>query len=128
MDNWKREFRKWLGNERIGVFVANGKDKKITNFTMGKAYNVMIIGYEMLRVVQEDLKKGSGVDIVIADEGHRLKTATNKTMLAIQSLNTERAHHFVGYALAERPGRVLYRHRFCQSWSTRTTLRIQAYF
>lgn len=90
VDNWKREFRKWLGNERIGVFVANGKDKKITNFTMGKAYNIMIIGYEMLRTVQEELKKGSGVDIVIADEGHRLKTANNKAMLAIQSLNTER--------------------------------------
>jgi DNA repair and recombination protein RAD54B len=90
VDNWKREFRKWLGNERIGVFVANSKDKKITNFTMGKAYNVMIIGYEMLRTVQDELKKGSGVDIVIADEGHRLKTANNKAMLAIQSLNTER--------------------------------------
>ncbi|KAH7389931.1 SNF2 family N-terminal domain-containing protein [Pyrenochaeta sp. MPI-SDFR-AT-0127] len=90
VDNWKREFRKWLGNERIGVFVANGKDKKISSFTMGKAYNIMIIGYEMLRVVQEELKKGSGIDIVIADEGHRLKTANNKAMLAIQSLNTER--------------------------------------
>jgi DNA repair and recombination protein RAD54B len=90
VDNWKREFRKWLGNERIGVFVANVKDKKITDFTMGKAYNIMIIGYEMLRTVQEELKKGGGIDIVIADEGHRLKTANNKAMLAIQSLNTER--------------------------------------
>jgi DNA repair and recombination protein RAD54B len=90
VDNWKREIRKWLGNERIGIFVANGKDKRITDFTMGKAYNVMIIGYEMLRTVQEELQKGSGVDIVIADEGHRLKTANNKAMLAIQSLNTER--------------------------------------
>jgi len=89
VDNWKREFRKWLGNERVGVFVLDGKNKKITNFTMGKAYNIMIVGYEMLRVVQEELKKGSGVDIVIADEGHRLKTANNKAMLAIQSLNTE---------------------------------------
>lgn len=92
VDNWRREFRKWLGNERIGVFVVDksNKDKKITNFTMGKAYNIMIVGYEMLRIVQEELKKGSGIDIVIADEGHRLKTANNKAMLAIQSLNTER--------------------------------------
>ncbi|KAF2271863.1 uncharacterized protein EI97DRAFT_427451 [Westerdykella ornata] len=92
VENWRREFRKWLGNERIGVFVLDksNKDKKITNFTMGKAYNVMIVGYEMLRVVQDELKKGAGVDIVIADEGHRLKTANNKAMLAIQSLNTER--------------------------------------
>ncbi|CAN9320295.1 unnamed protein product [Alternaria alternata] len=90
VDNWKREFRKWLGNERVGVFVLDGKNNKITNFTMGKAYNIMIVGYEMLRIVQDELKKGSGVDIVIADEGHRLKTANNKAMLAIQSLNTER--------------------------------------
>ncbi|KAJ8116893.1 hypothetical protein OPT61_g1782 [Boeremia exigua] len=90
VDNWKREFRKWLGNERIGVYVADAKNKKIANFTMGKAYNVLIIGYEMLRTVQEELKKGAGVDIVIADEGHRLKTANNKSMQAIQSLNTER--------------------------------------
>ncbi|KAF2259340.1 DNA repair and recombination protein RAD26 [Lojkania enalia] len=90
VENWRREFRKWLGNERIGVFVADGKNKKITNFTLGKAYSVMIVGYEMLRVVQEELRRGSGVDIVIADEGHRLKTANNKALLAIQSLNTER--------------------------------------
>lgn len=90
VDNWKREFRKWLGNERIGVYVADAKNKKIANFTMGKAYNVLIIGYEMLRTVQEELKRGAGVDIVIADEGHRLKTANNKSMQAIQSLNTER--------------------------------------
>ncbi|EMD94721.1 hypothetical protein COCC4DRAFT_147929 [Bipolaris maydis ATCC 48331] len=90
VDNWKREFRKWLGNERVGVFVLDAKNKKIANFTMGKSYNIMIVGYEMLRIVQEELKKGSGVDIVIADEGHRLKTANNKAMLAIQSLNTER--------------------------------------
>ncbi|KAF2241127.1 DNA repair and recombination protein RAD26 [Trematosphaeria pertusa] len=89
VDNWRREFRKWLGNERIGVFVADGKNRKITNFTMGKAYNIMVIGYEMLRVVQDELKKGS-IDIVIADEGHRLKTANNKAMQAIQSLSTER--------------------------------------
>lgn len=92
VENWRREFRKWLGNERIGVFVVDksNKDKKVTNFTMGKAYNIMIIGYEMLRIVQEDLKKGARIDIVIADEGHRLKTANNKAMIAIQSLNTER--------------------------------------
>jgi DNA repair and recombination protein RAD54B len=89
VDNWRREFRKWLGNERIGVFVADGKNRKISSFTKGKSYNVMIVGYEMLRVVQDELKKGK-IDIVVADEGHRLKTANNKAMQAIQSLNTER--------------------------------------
>jgi DNA repair and recombination protein RAD54B len=89
--NWKREFNKWLGNERIGVFVADGqKNVKLTDFTHGKSYSVMIIGYEKLRTVQDELKKGVGIDIVVADEGHRLKTAQNKSAQAIRSLNTER--------------------------------------
>jgi DNA repair and recombination protein RAD54B len=86
--NWQQEFRKWLGNERIGVFVAEDKKNKLTDFTHGKSYSVMIIGYEKLRTVQDELKKGGGVDIVIADEGHRLKTAQNKSAQAIRSLNT----------------------------------------
>ncbi|KAF2642196.1 DNA repair and recombination protein RAD26 [Massarina eburnea CBS 473.64] len=89
VDNWRREFRKWLGNERISVFVADSKNRRISSFTKGKVYNVMVVGYEMLRVVQADLQRGK-IDIVIADEGHRLKTANNKAMQAIQSLNTER--------------------------------------
>ena len=90
IENWQKEFRKWLGKERIGVFVANDPKKRITDFTLGKSYNVMIIGYERLRNVQEEMKKGPGIDIVIADEGHRLKTAQNKSAQAIRSLNTPR--------------------------------------
>ena len=90
INNWRKEFRKWLGSERIGVFVADDTKKRITDFTMGRSYSIMIIGYEKLRTVQEDLKKGPGIDIVIADEGHRLKTAKNKSAQAIRSLNTPR--------------------------------------
>ncbi|KAL4766601.1 DEAD/DEAH box helicase [Aspergillus foveolatus] len=87
ISNWRREFRKWLGNERIGVFVFDDKRKRLTDFTMGKAYSIMIVGYEKLRSVQEGLARGNGVDIIIADEGHRLKTLQNKSGQAIQSLN-----------------------------------------
>lgn len=90
INNWRKEFRKWLGAERIGVFVADGTKTRLTDFTMGRSYNIMIIGYEKLRTVQEELKKGPGIDIVIADEGHRLKTAKNKSAHAIKSLNTSR--------------------------------------
>lgn len=89
ISNWRKEFRKWLGYDRIGVFVAEDKKTRLTDFTKGKIYSVMIIGYEKLRTVQDDLK-GAGIDIVIADEGHRLKTAQNKSALAIKSLNTNR--------------------------------------
>jgi DNA repair and recombination protein RAD54B len=40
--------------------------------------------------VHEDLKKGAPIDIVIADEGHRLKTAQNKSAQAIKALNTDK--------------------------------------
>lgn len=87
INNWRKEFRKWLGDERIGVFVLDDNRKRLTDFTMGKAYSVMIVGYEKLRTVQEGLTRGAGVDIIIADEGHRLKTLQNKSGQAIQSLN-----------------------------------------
>lgn len=90
VDNWRKEFRKWLGSDRIGVFVADGKRTRLTDFTMGRSYSVMIIGYEKLLTIHEELTKGSGIDIVIADEGHRLKTAGNKSAQAIQTLNTSR--------------------------------------
>ena len=88
MNNWRKEFRKWLGTDRLGVYVFDDSKKLITNFTQSRAYHVGIIGYEKLRIVVEDLKKGPGIDIVIADEGHRLKTAKNKSAQAIKSLNT----------------------------------------
>ena len=90
INNWRKEFRKWLGVDRLGVYVFDDSKKRITDFTEGKAYPVGIIGYEKLRTVVEDLKKGHGIDIVIADEGHRLKTAKNKSAQAIRSLNTLR--------------------------------------
>lgn len=90
INNWRKEFRKWLGADRLGVYVFDDSKKRIADFTHGKAYHVMIIGYEKLRTVAEELKKGHGIDIVIADEGHRLKTAKNKSAQAIKSLNTTR--------------------------------------
>jgi DNA repair and recombination protein RAD54B len=88
--NWKKEFKRWLGNERCGVFVADGNNIRITDFTHGRSYSVMIIGYEKLRSVQAELKKGGGIDIIICDEGHRLKTDGNKAAQAIKTLNTPR--------------------------------------
>lgn len=89
--NWKKEFQKWLGNERIGVLVLDDPKKtKVTDFTHSKSYSVMIVGYERLRNIQEELQKGGGIDLIIADEGHRLKTAANKSAQAIRALNTTR--------------------------------------
>lgn len=87
--NWKREFKKWLGLDRLGVLEFEDQNTRVSDFD-GKVYQVMIIGYERLRMVADDLAKGHPIDIVICDEGHRLKTMKNKNAQAIESLNTRR--------------------------------------
>jgi DNA repair and recombination protein RAD54B len=88
LNNWRKEFRKWLGDDRCGVFIED-KHNKITDFTKGKQYPIMIVGYEKLRTIQDQLK-GCHIDLIVMDEGHRLKTAKNKAALAINSLGTDR--------------------------------------
>lgn len=90
VSNWRREFHKWLGNERLGVFVADETKKRLTDFTRGKCYQVMIIGYEKLLKSHEDIKKQCNVDLIVLDEGHKLKTAKGKTAQAIRNLGTDR--------------------------------------
>ncbi|KAF4553475.1 DNA repair and recombination protein RDH54-like protein [Elsinoe fawcettii] len=87
--NWRKEFRKWLGYERVGVLLLDDQ-KKIRSFTRGKSYQVLVVGYEMFNLVQKDLQKCNNIDIVIADEGHRLKTTKNKTTSAVTELDIEK--------------------------------------
>ncbi|ODQ67091.1 hypothetical protein NADFUDRAFT_49534 [Nadsonia fulvescens var. elongata DSM 6958] len=88
MSNWKKEFKKWLKNSQIGIFVCDTQSN-IRDFVAGRVYQIMIVGYERLRTIQSELQD-SKIDIVICDEGHRLKTTTNKSSQAILSLKTEK--------------------------------------
>ena len=90
INNWRKEFRKWLGRDRVGVYIGGDKHSRVTDFTLGRAYNVMIVGFEKLRTIQDDLRKGGGIDLIVVDEGHKLKTAQNKAALAIKSFGTDR--------------------------------------
>lgn len=40
INNWRKEITKWLGRERIGVFVAENSKNRITDFTKGRSYQV----------------------------------------------------------------------------------------
>ncbi|KAF9905887.1 DNA repair and recombination protein rad54b [Linnemannia zychae] len=86
--NWQNEFKKWLGTERLRVMAVDSKSS-MTDFTLGKVFSVMIIGYEKLRTVQDEIKNVN-LDLIVCDEGHRLKTANIKTAQAIRSLSTKR--------------------------------------
>ena len=88
--NWRREIRQWLGLDKLGVLVFDDRSQRISDFTRSKVYDVMIIGYEKVRTVSDELKRADCIDIIIADEGHRLKTAKNKSALALKALDVPR--------------------------------------
>ncbi|TPX74385.1 hypothetical protein CcCBS67573_g04337 [Chytriomyces confervae] len=87
-NNWKREFGKWLGDERTRVFVMEDSSD-ITDFTVGKVYSVLICGYEKLRSIKQTLPS-SIFDLIIADEGHRLKNASTQAYQILNSFDAKR--------------------------------------
>ncbi|XP_023776533.1 DNA repair and recombination protein RAD54B isoform X3 [Cyanistes caeruleus] len=86
--NWKKEFQKWLGSERIKVFTVD-QDHKVEEFMGSPLYSVMIISYEML-LRSLDQIQALEFNLLICDEGHRLKNSTIKTTTALTSLSCER--------------------------------------
>ncbi|PIL37156.1 hypothetical protein GSI_00848 [Ganoderma sinense ZZ0214-1] len=91
INNWKNEFHKWLGRDRIGIFVGDKDKSTIKQFLNSKIHQVLIIGYERLRTVISDLAYCQPpIGLIICDEGHRLKSANNKTSTMFEALKTPR--------------------------------------
>ena len=84
VNNWCKEFIKWLGSERIQPF-AISSNKRVDEFVICPRNPVMIISYEMFLRCIEDVRKVK-FDMIICDEAHRLKNAAVKTASAITGL------------------------------------------
>lgn len=94
VSNWKNEFTKWLGLNRVNVLTINSnkyqnEKQDIELFGRNNVYQVMIIGYEKMQSMSEYLSQVK-FDLLVCDEGHRLKTGGNKTMKTLESFNIRR--------------------------------------
>lgn len=95
VSNWEKEFRKWLGRERISTLAVDPTLEniaaRIDAFHTDKMHHVIIISYELYRKYAVSLNKSSTIDLLLCDEGHRLKSSgTSKTIAALAAAPTKR--------------------------------------
>ena len=96
VQNWLREFKKWVGTERLkvrGVEASSGTEsggQEVQAFVKGSANHVLVIGYEMFKKHSRQLKELKDA-CYVCDEGHRLKNSKgNQTIQALSSITCRR--------------------------------------
>ena len=87
--NWKNEFKKWLGEERVKVWGLTAGESCVRDFAASPLYSVLVISYEMFRKSISDILK---IDwgLIVCDEGHRLKNVSAKIGDALSQLPCKR--------------------------------------
>ncbi|XP_050336184.1 DNA repair and recombination protein RAD54B-like isoform X2 [Bactrocera neohumeralis] len=86
--NWENEVTKWLKCERMYAFVVGGK-QKLCSYSKQQHVPFVIASYEFLlsNVAEFQCLK---FDMLICDEGHRLKNESTKIVAALRELNIPR--------------------------------------
>lgn len=90
--NWCNEFEKWLGPgaikaEAISESTPKG-DRIISRFE--SEGDVLVISYDQLRKYNDRLCGIKAIELVVCDEGHKLKNAEIKTTKAVDKLPSKR--------------------------------------
>eukprot|EP00658_Telonema_sp_P-2_P042159 TRINITY_DN30223_c0_g2_i1.p1 TRINITY_DN30223_c0_g2~~TRINITY_DN30223_c0_g2_i1.p1 ORF type:complete len:489 (-),score=58.53 TRINITY_DN30223_c0_g2_i1:134-1600(-) len=93
VENWRTEFHKWLGalaaRHCLVLEATSSVKTQIADFVNPSTrFRIMILSYEIV-AKYSDLA-GAPVDLIIADEGHRLKSDGTKTIQALKRFNTQR--------------------------------------
>ncbi|KAL6950121.1 hypothetical protein ACO0QE_000796 [Hanseniaspora vineae] len=94
--NWKKEFKKWIGLQKIGVLTLNnpknGSDKDKQDFSnflkVQRTYQVLIMSYEKtlsLQSIFSDEDINQYLDLIVCDEAHRLKNNNSKILQILKT-------------------------------------------
>ncbi|XP_029033469.1 DNA repair and recombination protein RAD54B-like isoform X1 [Osmia bicornis bicornis] len=87
-NNWNKEFKHWLGFHRLCPYVVNAKNKP-KDFKKQARNSVIIISYDMLIRCEEELEQ-INFDLIVCDEGHRLKNNDIKAAKILNNINCKR--------------------------------------
>ncbi|XP_036344661.1 LOW QUALITY PROTEIN: DNA repair and recombination protein RAD54B-like [Rhagoletis pomonella] len=83
--NWEQEVSKWLKTERMYAFVVGGK-QKLDCYAHQQHVPFVIASYENLLANASDFQRLK-FDLLICDEGHRLKNQSTKIVASLRELN-----------------------------------------
>lgn len=86
--NWDAEINKWLKDDRVFTFVVDGK-QSIQQFVNSRHIPIMLVSYEMFTKHVAEIK-AIAFDLMICDEGHRLKNEGLKLYQQLTQLKCRR--------------------------------------
>ncbi|KAL0209597.1 hypothetical protein RCL1_008435 [Eukaryota sp. TZLM3-RCL] len=97
VETWKKEILTFLGRERIDPQIlscsqaAKTQESTVDKFILNSKQQVLIANYEVVvkPFITARLKEG-GIDMIILDEGHRLKNMNTISFKTLNSFSTKR--------------------------------------
>uniref|UniRef100_A0A5K3ENL7 Helicase C-terminal domain-containing protein n=1 Tax=Mesocestoides corti TaxID=53468 RepID=A0A5K3ENL7_MESCO len=88
--NWQKEFNKWTNRVNITTYCVSQDNPIKAYFSQMRPPPVIIMSYEMLIQNSSRMTELANLDLVVCDEGHRLKNLGIKTTAVLKKLPARR--------------------------------------